>query len=179
MRNTAYPFVIRKYRILKISSLTSNLKKFHSNWRMVEQIRGLYLKREWLDCIALCNDLHELVKQDFFSLYFRALCKYELNLFDDALDDFEMSRVILDQNKFPWIVQESYLDIDIGITQIYRKKRNYETALEHLDNAILANPKYSKSILLKANIYEDMDKSGKAMDTINDGLKFTPKTKNY
>ena len=156
---------------MKVLSLPSNLNKFYEHWEILQVVEKQFQKKNWLRCIAHCNELIESVENDFFGYYYRGLCNVKLKLLKEAIQDLKLSRTNLRKNSFPRLMIEYEQDVELRIANIFRLERNYGSALAKLDELLEKYPKYVNGYKEKAGIYTDMNDLNSALDSVNQGLK--------
>lgn len=160
---------------MKALCLPSHLRKLYKHWRILQAVENQYLLEDWLGCIANCSKLIESLETDFFGYYYRGLCHVKLKFFEEAISDFETSKVNLAKNRFPTLMKEFKQDVELRIANVFRLERKYGLALNKLNLLIEEYPDYVSAYKEKAGIYADMDDSKSALDAVNHGLKHRPR----
>ena len=80
------------------------------------------------------------------ALYFyKGITEYNLNNFDDAIDNFKKSIVINPDNPSPYY--------NLGI--VYDKKGGLETAITYYKKAIAISPEYAKAYFYLGHVYAE------------------------
>ena len=160
---------------MKPKTLSSKFKWLYKHWRLSKEVQELCAKKEWLTCVSLANQLIAKSRNDFFGHYYKGICYTELKLFDEALESFEIALENVYKNLFPKIMVEYEQETILRIAHIHRLQRNYDIAIEQMDRLIAKHPKYVFVYKSKAGIYIDMGDDRKALETVNIGLKHSPK----
>ena len=159
---------------MKVRSLPSYLNTVHKQWKKLQTVEKLYSEQKWLDSMSVANEMLDSMKDDFFGFYYRGLCNLKLKFFEEAIADFEKAKTNAEKNKFPKLMKEYKYDISLRIATVHRMQRNYEIALQLVNSTIKLFPNYSRSYILKANMYLDLERTIEALDSINCGLNVEP-----
>lgn len=158
----------------KVSKL---FKYLVDRWKRIDLIEKLYFKKKWHECIAECNTAVESEKDDFFYFYYLGLSKFQLNFLDESTKHLREALAINSNKKLNDSIKEYRNNAKYHMVVNFRKQRDYEQAIAHLNNCILEEPKYLNYYHLKANIYEDLEKTELAIEAVSDGLGIEPKNK--
>lgn len=144
-------------------------------WKRTDRIEKLYFKNEWHECIAECNTAIETGKVDFFYYYYLGLSKFQLNFLDESTEHLRQALAINTNKKLNDSIKKyrSYARYHIAVN--FRKQRDYEQTITHLNNFIQEDPEYLSYYHLKANVYEDLGKTELAIEAVSDGLVIKPK----
>ena len=161
----------------KFQKVSKLFRYLVDRWKRTDRIEKLYFKNKWHECIAVCNTAIESGKVDFFYFYYLGLSKFELNFLDESTEHLRQALAINSNKKLNDAIKKyrSYAKYHIAVN--FRKQRDYEQAIAHLNNCILEEPEYLNYYHLKANIYEDLEKTELAIEAVSDGLGIEPKNK--
>lgn len=157
---------------MNLLHLPSNLKGVYQQWQKLQQVHKLAAKRDWYVVISKANELTEGQENDFFGYYYKGIDLTGLKLFDEACENFEHALANLKKNRFPMIMEEYEQEIELRMVHLFRLQRLYERALERLNQLIDRFPNYIGAYKSKAGIYIDLEHLQKALNTINEGLRY-------
>jgi tetratricopeptide (TPR) repeat protein len=146
--------------------------------KRTNRIEKLYFKNKWHECIAECNIAIDSGKLDFFYFYYLGLSKFQLNFLEESTEHLRQALAIDSNQKLNDVIKKYRSNAKYQISFNYRKQRNYEKAIDQLDKCIIEEPDYLNYYQLKANIYEDMEKTELAIEAVSKGLAVEPRNNN-
>jgi tetratricopeptide (TPR) repeat protein len=121
-------------------------------FRQADRIEKLFVTGRWYDCISEYNKAIEAGTGDFFVQYYLGLSNFQLGFIDESTknltDAINLSGSKTGKNK-----DGAYLNLaKYKIAANHCKLRQYDLAIDQLNQNITDDPKYIEHYQLKASI---------------------------
>lgn len=153
------------------------LKRFAfsiDRFKRANRIEKLYFAKEYFECAAICKESNQSSKGDFFTHYYLGLSNQKLNLIDESIKNLKDALKHIKNNNSQKSIGKYVNYARHEIAMSLRKQRKYQEALDEILSFIIFDPNYTSFYIVKAKIYQDLEKSEEAFDSINEGLRIEP-----
>ncbi len=159
---------------MTLSKIFPAIKRAIGGFWQTNRITNLFNNKQWHECIAVCSEVLKEDPKDFFGYYYRGLSNFELNLQDESYTDLTTALSVPLSKVSESAIREyrNYTKYKLGM--LLRKQRKYEEAHEYLKKSIEEDSKYIFFYILKAEIFEDQNKTNEALLAVQDGLRSNP-----
>ncbi|ELR73831.1 hypothetical protein C900_01441 [Fulvivirga imtechensis AK7] len=163
--------------MITIQKIKKAINFLTESWRRTDRIEKLYFSENWYDCIAECNKAIDSEKADFFVYYYLGLSQFHLNFLNESTENLELALSNSATKKLNEAIKKYRNYAKYQIACNFRKSRNYEQAISQLNTSIQEDSRYLDFYYLKANIYEDLEKTELAIEAVSHGLSVDPMNK--
>jgi tetratricopeptide (TPR) repeat protein len=144
------------------------------NWKTITELDNLLSEHKFTEVIDLTNVMLDRLPKDHLAYYYKGLAYEGLGWYDEAISNFLQSELELKQYRLKFLMEEDFIRIQIGISRVYRKKQDFEKALEYAEKAIRIKDNKVEGFVWHADIKEEMGDYLEALESINKAIKIKP-----
>lgn len=160
-----------------MQNLFKAIRLFFIGIYSANRAQKLYNSKKYHECIAFCTETIKKDAKDFFAYYYRGLSQYELKFLEESRLDM-IEAIDLKPNSFSGTSTSEYKNfLKHKICKSLRRERKYDEAISNLNEYIIEDIRYVYFYILKSYIYSDLNETIKAIESINEGLKAIPNSR--